>query len=94
MLSCFSRVHLFATPWTVARQAPLSVGLLRQEHWSGSPCSLPEDLPNPGMESMSLMSPALAAGFFTSSTPGKPRLRRYLTGKAIYNQHNPTGRGG
>ena len=64
MLSCFSRVHLFATPWTVARQAPLSIEFSRQECWSGLPSPSPEDLPNPGIELVSLTSPALAGGFF------------------------------
>ena len=50
MLSCFSCVQLFATPWTVACQAPLSMEFLRQEYWSGLPCPSPGDLPNPGTE--------------------------------------------
>ena len=49
MLSCFSGVRLFATLWTVARQAPLSMGFSRQEHWSGLPCPPPKDLPDPGI---------------------------------------------
>ena len=61
-----SRVWLFAAPWTIARQAPLSVGFSRQEYWSGFPCPPPGDLPDPGMEPASLMSPALAGGFFTT----------------------------
>ena len=65
MLSCFSRVQLFATPWTVAHQSPLSMGFSRQECWSGLPCPLAEDLPYPGIEPKSLMSLALAGGFFT-----------------------------
>ena len=68
MLSCFSRVWLFATPWTVAHQAPLSIGFSRQEYQSGLPCPTPGDLPNPGTEPTSLMSPALAGGFLTTST--------------------------
>ena len=58
---------LFVTPWTVARQAPLSMEFSRQEYWSGLPCPRPGDLPNPGIEPMSLLSPALAGGFFTTS---------------------------
>ena len=58
MLSHFSWVQLFATPWTVACQAPLSIGFPRQEYWSGLPCPSPGDLPNPGTELLSLMSPA------------------------------------
>ena len=57
-----SRVQLFATLWTVAHQAPVSMGLSRQEYWSGLPCSLQGDLPDPGMEPASLKSGALAGG--------------------------------
>ena len=53
--------------WTVAHQAPLSMGFFRQEYWSGLPFPSPGDLPDPGMEPTSLMSPALADGFFTTS---------------------------
>ena len=67
VLSHFCRVRLFVTPWTVARQAPLSMGFSRQEHWSGLPCPPPRDLPNPGIEPQSLVSPALAGEFFTPS---------------------------
>ena len=67
VLSHFSRVQLFATLWTVACQAPLSLGFPRQEHWTGLPFPFPDDLPYPGIEPMSLMSPALASGFFTPS---------------------------
>ena len=62
-----SRVQLFATPWTVAHQAPPSMGFSRQEYWSGLPFLSPGYLPNPGIKPMSLMSPALAGGFFTPS---------------------------
>ena len=68
MLSLFSHVLLFATPWTVACQTPLSVGFSRQEYWSGWPCPPRGDLPNPGIELTSLMSPALTGGFFSPST--------------------------
>ena len=54
------------TPWTVARQAPLSMGFPRQEYWSGSPFPAPGDLPNPGIEPISLESLALAGRFFTT----------------------------
>ena len=66
MLSRFSHVQLFVTLWTVALQAPLSMGLFRQEYWSGLPCPPPGDLPIPGIEPKSLKSPALAGGFFTT----------------------------
>ena len=55
-----SRVRLFVTPWTVTYQALLSMGLSRQEYWHGLPFPPPEDLPDPGLEPMSLMSPELA----------------------------------
>ena len=64
MLSC---VRLFATLRTVARQAPLSIGFLRQECWSGLPFPPLGDLPDAGIEPMSLRSPALAGGFFATS---------------------------
>ena len=64
VLSC---VLLFATQWAVAQQAPCSVGFSRQESWNGLPFPPPRDLPNPGMEPASLVSPALAGGFFTTS---------------------------
>ena len=67
VLSCFSPVRLFVTPWTVAHQAPLSVGFSRQEYWSGLPFPSPGNLPNPESEPASLTSPALAGGFFTTS---------------------------
>ena len=56
-----------ATPWTVARQAPLSMGFSRQYYWSGLPCLPPGDLPDPGTKPASLMSPALGGRFFTTS---------------------------
>ena len=67
MLSHFSHVQLLVTPWTVACQAPLSMGFSRQEYWKGLPCPPSGNLPNPGIESVSFRSPALAGGFFTTS---------------------------
>ena len=66
LLSC---VRLFVTPWTVAYQAPLSMGFSRQEYWSGLPFPSPEDRPDPGIEPR---SPALEADALTSEPPGKP----------------------
>ena len=63
-----NRVQLFQTPWTVAYQAPLSMQFSRQEYWSGLPFPSPGDLPDPGIKLASLVSPALADGFFTTST--------------------------
>ena len=67
MLSHFSRVRLCATPWTVGHQAPLLMGFSREEYWSGLPCPPPGDLPDPEIKSVSLASPGLAHGFFTTS---------------------------
>ena len=63
-----SRVRLFVTLWTVARQAPLSMGFSRQEYWSGLSFPSPGDLPDPGIEPR---SPALQADTLTSELPGK-----------------------
>ena len=71
MLSHFSRVQLFVTPWAEAHQAPLSMGFSRQEHWSGLPCPPPGDLPDPGIEPTPPGSPALAAGSSPLAPPGK-----------------------
>ena len=57
----FSHVRLFVTPWTISRQAPLSTGSSTQECWSRLPFPPPGDLPHPGIEPRSLVSPALAA---------------------------------
>ena len=64
-----SHVQLLVSPWTVAHQAPLSMGILRQEYWSGLPCPPPGALPNPGIESW---SPALQMDSLLSEPPGKP----------------------
>ena len=58
--------------WTIVLQAPLSVGFSRQEHLSGLPCPLSGDLPSPGTEPESPVSPALAGRFFTTPPPAKP----------------------
>ena len=63
-----SHVRLFATPWTIACQAPLSMGFSRQEYWSEQPFPPPGDLSDQGIEPVFLVSLALAAGFFTTST--------------------------
>ena len=63
----------FAAPWTVVCQALLSMGLLRQEYWSGLPFPSLGDLPDPGMEPA---SPALAGRFFTTEPPGNPQAQR------------------
>ena len=66
-----SRVRLFATPWTVAYQAPRSMGFSRQGYWSGLLFPSPGDLPNPGIKPG---SPALEAEALTSESPGKPYI--------------------
>ena len=66
VLSHSSRVGLFVTPWTVALQAPLSMGFPKQEYWSGLQFPSPEDLPDPGIKSISFMSLVLAGEFLTT----------------------------
>ena len=67
MLSYFSHVRLFETLWTEAHQAPLYMEFWRQEYWSGLPCPLSGDPADPGIKPTSLLSPALAGRFFTTS---------------------------
>ena len=67
MLSRFSHVQFFVTPWTAAHQAPLSMGFSKQEQRSGLPFPSPGDLPDPGFKPGSLASLALAGGFFTTN---------------------------
>ena len=76
-LTGFSHVRLLLAPWTIAHQAPLEFS--RQERWSRLPCPLPEDLPDPGIELVSLMTLTLAGGLFTVRTPGKPFVTRRVT---------------
>ena len=77
-----SRVQQFATPWTAACQAPLSMGFSRQEYWSGLPFPPPGDLPNPGIEPG---SPALQA----DSLQSEPPLEKSTYAKAVPVQANP-----
>ena len=72
MLSLLSRVQLFATPWTVAHQFPLSMGFSRQEYWSGLPFSYSGDLLNPGIEPVFPTAPALQADSLPLSHRGNP----------------------
>ena len=72
-----SRVRLFATPWTVALQAPLSMGFSRQEYWSGLPFPSPGYLPDPGIEPGSL---ALQAQSLPSEPQGKPNMWKAVDG--------------
>ena len=85
-----SRVRLFATPWTVAYQAPPSRGFSRQEYWSGLPFPSPGDLPNPGIKSR---SPALEADALTSE-PKNPYKGykigiKYLISNSAKNDKHP-----
>ena len=87
-VSCFcccsvNSVRLFATPWTETCQAPLSVGFLRQEYWSGLPFPSPEDFPGPGIQSV---APALACRFFTMEHERDDPRRKY----EIYSKHLKT----
>ena len=70
VLSCFNHVWLFATLWTVAHRAPLSMGFSRQEYWSGLSWPPPEDLPNPGVEPTSPVFPASAGSSLPLAPPG------------------------
>ena len=78
----------FATPWTVASQAPLSMGFSRQECWSGLPFPSPEDLPDTGIKPL---LPALAGTFFTSYQGSSAGLKPYLknlVGAGVGHQNN------
>ena len=88
--SCFSRVWLFTTPWSVASQAPLSMGFLRQEHWSGLPWPPPEALPDAGIKPV---SPALQADYLPLNhlgslidSPGRYKIQNSKYG--FYWMHN------
>ena len=85
-MKSLSRVRLFATLWTVAYQAPLSVGFSRQEYWSGLPFPSPGDLPNPGVEPG---SPALQADALSSEPPGnKPKRKGDTSLEFCYKDRN------
>ena len=72
MLNLFSRGWLFVTSWTVACQAPLSMGFSRQEYWNGMPSPSLGDLPEPAVTPASPVSPSLAGRLFTTEPPGNP----------------------
>ena len=74
LLSC---VWFFATPWTIARQAPLFMEFSRREYWSGLPCPSPGELLDSGIKPVSPPSPALAGGFFTTEPSGKPHRYKH-----------------
>ncbi|CAI9154816.1 unnamed protein product [Rangifer tarandus platyrhynchus] len=89
--SCAKSLQLCPTlrPVDLARQAPLSVGFSRQEHWRGMPCPPPGDRPDPGIKPKSPTSPALASGLFTTSTTWEVRSTYFGWG---LNLHLPRGR--
>ena len=83
MFSCSAVSDSFMIPWTVAHQAPLSIGFPRQEYWSGLSCLSPGSLSNPGIKSA---SPASASGLFTTEPPGKPiMMNTFVQSNGIYN---------
>ena len=82
VLSHFICVQLFVTQWTVACQAPLSMGSSRQEYWSGLPCPSPADLPDSEIKLSSFKSSSLAGEFFTTSTTWEALKLGRFTGKS------------
>ena len=74
-----SGVRLFATPQTVAHEAPMSMGFSRQEYWNGLPFPPHGDLPDPGMGPISPLSPTLAGRFFTTVSPGNLKKDRWFS---------------
>ena len=83
MLSCFSHVQLFVILWTIAHHAPLSMGFSKLEYWSGLPCLLPGDLPNPRMEPMSPAAPALQADSLLLSHQEAPTYHMCMHAKLL-----------
>ena len=81
MLSC---IRFFATPGTVARQAPLSKGFSKQEHWSGLPFPPPEALPNPGINPTPPVCPALQEDSLPTEQLGKPPGKQHIAAINIY----------
>ena len=90
VLSRFSRVQLFVTPWIVAQEAPLSMGFYRQEYWSGWPCPLPGDLPDPGINPGSPVSPALQVDSLSTEPPGKSLIYSAVPGVSCSTQDLPS----
>ena len=88
MLSRFSRVRLFVTPWTVAQQAPLSMGFSKQEYWSGLPCPTPGYLPNPGIKAASLTCPMYTSINFFFFIFKKPPFPNKVTFTDVQDHHS------
>ena len=89
MLSHFSCVWLFATQWTVACQAPLSMGFSRQEYWSGLPCPPPGDHPHLRIELVSAYVSCIASRFFTHWATGKAPVIVLSKANICLNQEMP-----
>ena len=89
LFSCQVASDSLLSPWTVARQAPLSLGFSRQEYWSGLPCPPLGDHPDPETEPV---SPALAAGLLTTEPPGKPQTVKQMVyfRLSCFSMHLPT----
>ena len=85
--SMLSRVQLFATPWTIARWAPLSMDFSRQENRSGLPFPPPMDLPDPGIKTVSLASPTQKADSLPLGPPGEPHVCLYVCTFIHINTH-------
>ena len=83
VLRRFSHVWFFVIPWSVACQAPLSMGFPRRESWSGLPFPPPGDLPIPGSEPLTPVAPALACRFFTTEPPGKLLKPNWLSSYCV-----------
>ena len=77
VLSRFAPVQFLATPWTVAHEAVLSIAFSGQEYWSGLPFPSPGNLPDPGIKPVSVMSPVLAGGFFTTGATWEAPIYAY-----------------
>jgi len=88
VLSHFSCVQLFVTIWTVVHQPPLFIWFHKQEYWSGLPCPPAGDLPHPGIKTRSLMSPALAGGFFTTRANWEVQILKIFILKSSYRLYN------
>ena len=88
MLNCFCHVQFFSILWTVALPIPLSLGFHWQEYWTGLSCPPPEGLPDPGIEPVSLTSPALAGTFFTTSTTWEaPVTKKQCATRGAFSSH-------
>ena len=86
-MKSLSHVQLFVTSWTVAYQAPPTMGFSRQEYWNGLPYPPPWDLPDPGIEPVSLMSPSLAGRFLTTSATWEAHMEIYTYQNLKFQQH-------